>query len=74
MYSWREQEENGKAEIVADEVAEKAYGDAEHDEVFVFKKGGHKWHKGGWVDECHRGDEGAVAVKMEESREEDLQQ
>ena len=47
MYLWREQEENGKAEIVADEVAEKAYGDAEHDEVFVFKKGGHKWYKGG---------------------------
>ena len=67
-----EEEEDGKAEVVAHEIAYQPYGDAEDGEVFVVEECGDEGYERGGVDECHGGDEGGVAVEVEESCKEYL--
>ena len=68
-----EEEEEGEADIVANHVADEADGDAGDDDVFVAEEGGDHGDERWGVDEGNGGGEGEVAVEVNESGKEYLQ-
>ena len=67
-----QQEVDCQPQVVAQHVAQHPYGDAKNDDFLVVEKGCHQRDERRRVDECHRGDQGGVAVEFHQLGEQYL--